>query len=79
MRTLMSMKLKSLLSDAPGAEVPGKRGASAAGVVGKLWAIAPYAVMELILPGGSLMALLLWWYRRQKKPPGFLVSLNTLL
>jgi hypothetical protein len=64
---MMSLKMKSLLSDVPGAEVPGKRGASAAAVVGKLRAIAPYAMMELILPGGSLMALLLWLYRRQKK------------
>jgi hypothetical protein len=48
-------------------------------VLRKLWALAPYAMMELILPGGSLMALLLWFYRRQKKVPGFLASLNTLL
>ena len=35
-------------------------------VVGKIRAVAPYALMELILPGGSVMALLLWLYRRQK-------------
>ena len=27
--------------------------------------IAPYALIELILPGGSLVALLLWLYRRR--------------
>jgi hypothetical protein len=40
-------------------------------VVGRLRDLAPYALMELILPGGSLMAVLLWLYRRQKKAPGF--------
>jgi len=32
----------------------------------KLRDLAPYAAIELVLPGGSLMALLLWLYRRQK-------------
>jgi hypothetical protein len=40
-------------------------------VVAKLRAAAPYALMELILPGGSVMALLLWLYRRQRKAPAF--------
>jgi hypothetical protein len=43
----------------------------AATVIAKLRELAPYAVMELLLPGGSLMALLLWLYRRQKKVPSF--------
>ena len=30
----------------------------------KLRDLAPYAMMELVLPGGSLMALILWLYRR---------------
>jgi hypothetical protein len=38
--------------------------AYAAVAVAKLRDLAPYAVMELVLPGGSLMALLLWFYRR---------------
>jgi hypothetical protein len=38
-----------------------------AAIVAKLRHLAPYAAMELILPGGSLMAILLWLYRRQKK------------
>jgi hypothetical protein len=47
--------------------VPRKFGAVAATVIGKLRDLAPYAVIELVLPGGSLMALLLWIYRRQKR------------
>jgi hypothetical protein len=41
--------------------------ACTAAVVAKLRAVAPYALLELILPGGSMMALLLWLYRRQRK------------
>jgi hypothetical protein len=33
----------------------------------RLKALAPYALIELILPGGSVMALLLWLYRRRVK------------
>ena len=29
--------------------------------------LAPYAAIELILPGGSLMALALWLYRRHSR------------
>jgi hypothetical protein len=36
-------------------------------VVAKLREFAPYAAMELVLPGGSLMALGLWLYRRQRR------------
>jgi hypothetical protein len=57
---------------------PRKLSAYAAAIVGKLRNLAPYAVMELVLPGGSLMALLLWLYRRQKKVPVFPDSLDTL-
>jgi hypothetical protein len=46
---------------------PRKLRAFVAAVVPKLRDIAPYALMELVLPGGSVMALLLWLYRRQKK------------
>jgi hypothetical protein len=38
-----------------------------AAVLAKLREFAPYAAIELVLPGGSLMALLLWLYRRHKK------------
>jgi hypothetical protein len=47
-------------------------------VAAKLRVLAPYAAIELIVPGGSVMALLLWFYRRQKKLPGLAASLNTL-
>jgi len=36
----------------------------------RLKALAPYALIELILPGGSVMALLLWLYRRRKNRAG---------
>jgi hypothetical protein len=41
--------------------------AHAAAGAARLRNLAPYAAMELILPGGSLMALLFWLYRRQQK------------
>jgi len=44
---------------------------NAAAVIVRLKAIAPYALIELILPGGSVMALLLWLYRRRKSGVGF--------
>jgi hypothetical protein len=50
---------------------PRSLGGYAMAVVGRLRDLAPYALMELILPGGSLMAVLLWLYRRQKKAPEF--------
>jgi len=43
----------------------------AAAVILRLRALAPYALIELILPGGSVMALLLWLYRRRKSGIGF--------
>lgn len=39
---------------------------NAIAVAARLKALAPYALMELIMPGGSVMALLLWLYRRRK-------------
>jgi hypothetical protein len=41
-----------------------------AAAVMRLKALAPYALIELILPGGSVMALLLWLYRRRKNGVG---------
>jgi hypothetical protein len=35
-------------------------------VMVRLKALAPYAMIELVLPGGSVMALALWLYRRRK-------------
>ena len=35
-------------------------------VMVRLRALAPYALIELLLPGGSIMALLLWFYRRRR-------------
>ena len=53
--------------------------AYAAVLVAKLRELAPYAAIELVLPGGSVLALLLWLYRRQKRAADFPVSLNALL
>jgi hypothetical protein len=44
--------------------IRGRLQAYAAVAVAKLRYFAPYAAIELLLPGGSLMALLLWLYRR---------------
>jgi hypothetical protein len=36
------------------------------GLVG-VRALGPYAAVELLLPGGSVVAVLLWLYRRHKR------------
>jgi hypothetical protein len=40
-------------------------------VLVRLKALAPYALIEIVLPGGSLVALLLWLYRQKKNRVGF--------
>ena len=45
-------------------------GVYAAAAIVRLKVLAPYALMELVLPGGSVMALLLWLYRRRKDGAG---------
>ena len=50
---------------------PRSLGDHAMAVVRRLKGLAPYALVELILPGGSLLAVLLWLYRRQRKPSAF--------
>lgn len=41
-----------------------------AGQIRALWEVvrqfAPYAVMELVLPGGTILAILYWVYRRRR-------------
>lgn len=46
----------------------GKRtlGAWAAVAFARLRELAPYALIELLLPGGSVLALTLWFYRRRQ-------------
>jgi hypothetical protein len=51
-------------------------GAWAAVVLARLKDLAPYALIELLLPGGSVVALTLWVYRRRKKFPTLVRSLN---
>ena len=53
---------------------PQSLGGYAMAAFGRLKGLAPYAAMELILPGGSLMAVLLWLYRRRKKAPEFVTQ-----
>lgn len=43
-------------------DLPGPAGRLAALLRG----LGPYAAIELILPGGSLLALLLWLWRRRR-------------
>jgi hypothetical protein len=52
---------------APWRAPPRTWSAHTAVVVAKLREFAPYAALELVMPGGSLMALGLWLYRRQRK------------
>jgi hypothetical protein len=65
--TMMSAIVSKSAFNARHTAVALKLGAHAAVVGAKLRTIAPYALIELILPGGSVMALLLWLYRRQRK------------
>jgi len=46
----------------------------AAVVVARLKDLAPYAAIEFLLPGGSVIALTLWFYRRRKRAPATPVS-----
>jgi hypothetical protein len=46
-------------------------GRRAVAVIVRLKALAPYAMIELVLPGGSVMALLLWLYRQRKHRVAF--------
>jgi hypothetical protein len=47
-------------------------------VAATLKAFGPYAAIELLLPGGSVIALSLWFYRRRKRAPVLAESLNAL-
>ena len=42
-------------------------GAWATIVFARLKDVAPYALIEILLPGGSMLALTLWLYRRRIK------------
>jgi hypothetical protein len=41
-------------------------------VFARLKVLAPYAMIELLLPGGSVLALTLWFYRRRRRVPTLL-------
>jgi hypothetical protein len=38
-------------------------------LIGAGRSFGPYLAIELLLPGGSLLALLLWLYRTYARPP----------
>jgi hypothetical protein len=44
-------------------------GGRIAAIVSLLRSLGPYVAIELLLPGGSLLALLLWLYRRHRQAP----------
>jgi hypothetical protein len=58
--TIMSAAAEALLTSHRESPAPWRAAVAA------LRAIGPYALIELILPGGSLVALVLWLYRRYK-------------
>jgi hypothetical protein len=58
---------------------PRKLSAYTAAVIAKLRDLAPYAAIELVLPGGSLMALLLWLYRSHKARDACRIILDRVL
>jgi hypothetical protein len=35
--------------------------------IGYVRAMGPYAAIEILLPGGTVLALLFWWYRRYQR------------
>ena len=46
--------------------------------VSAIWGVlkefAPYAAIELLLPGGSVLAILCWFYRKRTTATGGLMS-----
>ena len=61
-----SATFNSLL-DARKRAVPRTWNACTTAAIAKLRRLAPYVAIELIMPGGSMMALLLWLYRRHSR------------
>jgi hypothetical protein len=49
--------------------VAGARGGRLMAAIARLREFAPYAAIELIVPGGSLIAIVLWLYRRRRLNP----------
>jgi hypothetical protein len=42
----------------------------AVALLARLKVLAPFALIEILLPGGSVMALLLWLYRQKRSESG---------
>jgi hypothetical protein len=66
---------KSIFTAAP-ARIWRTLGAWTTVAFARLKDLAPYAVIELLLPGGSVLALTLWFYRRRKRAPTLSRALN---
>jgi hypothetical protein len=64
------MKARAIWREARWTRALRNWGVYAAGILVRFKALAPYALIELVLPGGSVMALLLWLYRRRKNGVG---------
>jgi hypothetical protein len=70
-RLVYSLTRSTVMTTANSMSIVKSWGGYAAAVIVRFKAIAPYALIELILPGGSVMALLSWLYRRRKNEGGF--------
>jgi hypothetical protein len=67
--TRVQQMMKEIFNRPHGGGSPCRR-QGVAGAFAKIKVLAPYAAIELVLPGGSMVALLLWLYRRQKNAGG---------
>lgn len=80
-----------LVSDAPARAVSqiklscrrGKNLRALAGRMRMMWGVlrqfAPYAAIELLLPGGTIVAILLWLYRRRRVALGTIAPQGSIL
>ena len=54
-----------------------------AGRIRAIWAVvkefAPYAAIELVLPGGTVLAILYWLFRRRRVGAGSAAQLDRIL
>jgi hypothetical protein len=69
--TAVTTSSNDILSRGVSAAADGKSSIGTRGwmarAVAQVKELAPYALLELVLPGGSLMAILLWLYRRRSE------------
>lgn len=58
--------MNSSVTNRPGMDSSARVAQRVAAAWATLKALAPYAVIELILPGGTVLAILCWLYRRRR-------------